>query len=273
MTTSVLTTDSTELRVPREWPMLRLANAELLKLRRRRGLMSLTALLTIVPMLIGFGITISLHLHDPAAHGPGGGIKNLAGALGILALLGSVAAVLLGATLGAGDVGAGVFRDLVITGRSRVALFAARIPAGLAVLAVFAATAFTVAALASMAFSGTLKTPTMALVAKSALWITVAIASSFLVALGVSSALGSRSMSIGILLGWQLALAKLLTALSFLGLTRQALLSTATDHYTPSRLGIDTTVSTTGLVAVTVIITWTTVALGLGAWRTATRDA
>ena len=34
---------------------------------------------------------------------------------------------------GTGDASAGVFRDLVVTGRSRLALFASRVPAALAV--------------------------------------------------------------------------------------------------------------------------------------------
>jgi len=273
VTTTTLTNDTVIEPPAREWRMARLVNAELLKLRRRRGLMAFTALLTIVPMLVGFSVTIFLHNHDPAGNGPAGGVTNFAGALGILSLLGGVAAVLVGATLGAGDLGAGVFRDLVITGRSRFALFMARIPAGLAILGVFAGSGFAVAALASATLSGSLKTPTIGLTASSALWIAITIVSSFLVALGISSTLNSRSMSIGILLGWQLGLAKLLTALSFLGLTRQALLPTATDHFTPNNLGIDTAVSTTGPVSLIVILTWSLAALGLGAWRTTTRDA
>ena len=72
--------------------------------------MAFAALPTIVPMLIGFGITIFLHIHDPAGKGPAGGVTNFGGALGVLSLLGGVAAVLIGATIGAGDVSAGVRR-------------------------------------------------------------------------------------------------------------------------------------------------------------------
>ena len=48
--------------------------------------------------------------------------------------MGPVAAVLIGAEAGAGDLAAGVFRDNVLTGRSRTALFLARIPAAVAVI-------------------------------------------------------------------------------------------------------------------------------------------
>ncbi len=39
---------------------------------------------------------------------------------------------MIGIDAGAGDLSAGVFRDLVVTGRSRLALFASRVPAALA---------------------------------------------------------------------------------------------------------------------------------------------
>src|SRR5690348_17212332 len=269
MTTTVLLTDPQAIAATREWPMLRLVGAELLKLRRRRGLMALTALLTVVPMILGYGIAAFLHVHDPVGNGPAGGVTNLVGGLGVLSLLGGVAAVLIGATLGAGDASAGVFRELVVTGRSRYALFAARIPAGLAVLTVFAGTGFALAALASVAFSGSLATPPRSIIANSAVWLTITILSSYLVALGVSSALTSPSMANVILPAWQLALSKLLMALTFLGPIRKALLSTSTEHFTPKQLGIATNVTTTGLVAAIAIVAWILGALALGAWRTA----
>ena len=57
---------------------------------------------------------------------PAGGIDNFTGSIELLTQIGVVAAILIGATAGAGDRGAGVFRELVVTGRSRLALFAAR---------------------------------------------------------------------------------------------------------------------------------------------------
>ena len=67
---------------------------------------------------------------------------------------GPLAAIMIGTDGGAGDLAAGVFRDLVVTGRSRVALFASRIPAAvgltwLVVLAGYALTLIGTYALAS----------------------------------------------------------------------------------------------------------------------------
>ena len=72
---------------------------------------------------------------DPAClesekYDPAGGIDNFSGSIELLTQIGVVAAILIGATVGAGDRGAGVFRELVVTGRSRLALFAARLPGG-----------------------------------------------------------------------------------------------------------------------------------------------
>jgi hypothetical protein len=66
----------------------RLIAAEILKLRRRHGLMAFAALLTVVPMLIGYSVTVFLHATDAAHHGPGGGIDNLSGSLDVLQTLG-----------------------------------------------------------------------------------------------------------------------------------------------------------------------------------------
>ena len=52
----------------------------------------------------------------------------------MLALSGSVVGVIVGATAGAADIEAGVFRDLVATGRSRLALFFARVPGAWAIV-------------------------------------------------------------------------------------------------------------------------------------------
>ena len=111
-------------------PTPRLVRAEVLKLRKRRGLVAITACLTVGAALVTCGILAILHWANPAHHGPAGGVVNLGHGLFVLGILGAVAATLVGATAGAGDLNAGIFRELVATGRSRRALFRARIPGG-----------------------------------------------------------------------------------------------------------------------------------------------
>ena len=58
---------------------------------------------------------------------------------GVLALLVVVAGIMVGSSLGTSDESSGVFRELVATGRPRLDLFAARVPAGLALVLLSAA--------------------------------------------------------------------------------------------------------------------------------------
>ena len=118
-------------RVPRR---PRLVSAELLKLRKRRGLVLSGLALTVLPMIVAYTVLLIVHAANPAKHGPAGGLQNLSDSMDVLTTLSGIAAILIGATLGAGDLSSGVFRELVVTGRSRLALFAARIPAGLALV-------------------------------------------------------------------------------------------------------------------------------------------
>src|SRR5262249_2953294 len=152
-------------------PFFPLVRAELLKLRRNRGILFTSAALTIGTMVVAFGVVEILHLANPAHHGPAGGVKNLGDSATTLALIGSVAAVLIGAAAGAGDLGSGVFRELVVTGRSRLALFAARIPGGLGLLVPLVVIAFGIEAAATVGLAGSLAAPSAALLAKTAVWI------------------------------------------------------------------------------------------------------
>ena len=106
----------------------RMIAAEVLKLVRRRGQMVVAAL-TVVAVAVGYAITWGYHLSDAVRYGPAGGSHNLEGAMWVIATVGGVAPSLIGTTAGVGDQSAGVFRELVVTGRSRLVLFACRTPA------------------------------------------------------------------------------------------------------------------------------------------------
>jgi hypothetical protein len=252
----------------------RLVNAELLKLRKRRGLVLVTLALTVLPIIIAYVALVTLHAAEPAEHGPAGGLENFSGSLYMLAQLGVVAAILIGATAGAGDIGSGVFRELVVTGRSRLALFAARLPAalGLTIAAVWAGFALT--ALASSVLAGALEAPGAALLVEGAGWLALVVALPLVLALGLSSALGSRSITIGIVLGLELAVMPALMQIRALGSLRELLPAAATDSLAPAALfDGDVVVPTSVSVAVVLASVWTVVPLAAGAWRTCKRDA
>jgi len=251
-----------------------LARADLLKLRRRRGLFWTVTVLTIVPMVIAYGVLAILHAANPDHHGPAGGVENLGHGMFVLTLLGGVAAILAGARAGADDVASGVFRELVVTGRSRLALFAARIPAGLAFLWTIAGAGFAVAAIGSTAFAGSLDAPSARVLLDTAAWLGLVSGLTLLLALGVSSAIGSRGTAIGIVLGWQIVAMPVLLEVKALGSAREGLLNAATGHLAPAAVFQDTRNIGMSLSAVAVVIAaWALIPLALGAWRTRRRDA
>ena len=251
-----------------------LVGAELLKLRKRRGLLISTLALTVIPMIVGYVVVLLMHASDPARHDAAGGLENFTGSLEMLGLLAGVAGILVGSTLGSGDLGAGVFRELVVTGRSRWSLFAARIPAGLMFLLPFVLAGFAVAAGASFAFADAAQTThSTALLVESAAWVGLAATTSMALALGVSAAFASRGTAIGILLAWQLAVAPLLVAIGALGGLREGILTAAVQRLRPETLGAELTVPMSLGVALAVAAAWVVVPLAVGGWRTATRDA
>jgi hypothetical protein len=248
---------------------MRLIRAELLKLRKRRGLVAAAAVVTIAPVAIGYTVLAILHASNPERYAPAGGIDNFTGSIELMTQIGVVAAILVGATAGAGDRGAGVFRELVVTGRSRLALFAARVPGGLALLLPPVAVSFAIAAVASVTLTGDGQSPVGgATIAETAGWVALTMVTAYALALGVSSAFGSRGTAIGILLGWQLAAAPILLTTGRLDeiLPNAALL--ALEPAEDAQL-----VTTSAPTAIAVLTLWTLVPLAAGAWRTRTADA
>ena len=120
-------------------PGVRLVRAEFIKLTRRRGLM-IAATVLITGAAIASAALPSAALPSaalPSAGLPGAVLTGAAGSALVLAVAGGAVAALLGVVAGAADAVAGVLPSLVTTGRSRVALFLARVPAGLALSAGF----------------------------------------------------------------------------------------------------------------------------------------
>ena len=115
------------------------------ELRRRRGLMATLVVVTVGIPGVYLAIRLILHAVAPHSYGPAGGYTQYVGLVaGVLYVFGFIVAATLGATAGSADLGEGVFRHHVITGRSRIALYLARIPAGLGIIVPLVATGFTI---------------------------------------------------------------------------------------------------------------------------------
>jgi hypothetical protein len=118
-----------------------------LELRKRRVLMVVAAVLTVGPPVLVLGLRIVFHAIDPAAYGPAGSPGFFGALANLMAEFGFIAAAAIGATVATSDLTDGLFRQLVITGRSRLALYLARIPVGLAIILPLVAIAFTLVCL------------------------------------------------------------------------------------------------------------------------------
>src|SRR5262249_20605466 len=85
----------------------RLVSAEFLKVRKRRGLAALTALLTVGAVVFTGGVMAGLHATNPAQYGPARGLGHLTNAPYIPSALGAGPARPVRWALGAGDADGG----------------------------------------------------------------------------------------------------------------------------------------------------------------------
>ena len=121
------------------WDLITTKNLEI---RKRRGLMITMVVLIIVPTVLFYGLRLIFHAVDPHGYGLAGSPQFFSQSTNLIDEFGFIAAAALGAAAGTTDLSDGMFRHLVITGRSRLALYLARIPAGLAITVPLVALAF-----------------------------------------------------------------------------------------------------------------------------------
>jgi hypothetical protein len=263
---------------------MRLVHAEFVKLNKRTGLVLRAVAITVGPALIMFAATEENR----------GGTRAFADQLGVVAALTIVAAILVGAILGTADETSGVFRELVVTGRSRFSLYAARMPAGLVLVLVVAAAGFAVVVASAAASAGppldlppmrlegkppgpihelSTYAPSAGLVARSGAWLALVAVTAFVLAFGVAAVVGSTAGSIATLLGLWLLVIPLIQNLDSLDWLRKLVVVEGLDRVMPVGLtdGFkELTISVGGAIAV--LLVWTAVPLAAGAWRTVTRD-
>jgi hypothetical protein len=247
----------------------RLINAEILKLRRRRGMLAIALLCTVGFVALAFGVTGIQHSGNPAKYDVAGGLKGMQDALPTIAVLVLIMGSIVGATAGTQDIESGVFRDLAATGRSRLALFGSRFTGALAVTLPIAALTAAVTVGAGLGLADGMATPDAGAIASATAMILGATVVATATGVGAAALVGSRGPVIGMLLGFFLAIQPLLAAMSFLGAGRKLVPSEAL-----ARIGDVSTGSVhIGLgLAVAVLAAWVAAALGAGAWRTRTRE-
>lgn len=250
--------------------------ADFLKLRKRRGTLIWALVLALAPLLIFFIVRAAQHSSSPLAHPAAGGVSGYTDALRLLAMFfGPLAAIMIGTDAGAGDVSAGVFRDLVVTGRSRVGLFASRVPAAVGLCWLVIGAGWALAVLGTFVFASGSPTPDAALLANGLGFALLSTGVVCAVAVGFASLTASRPAALTVLIGWHLVASPILANISSLGSSRNLVLSQAIGHFSPVNLGDrrGTTLTMSAGVALIVLVGWLLLFTVLGAWRTRTMDA
>ncbi len=251
---------------------MRLVNAEILKLVRRRGTMIWCLLLTVGSVIVTEAILLVLHAANSAKHGPAGGTTNLDHLVFVIGGLGTVASILLGAAAGTQDVSAGVFRDLVVTGRSRKTLFNVRYPGTLIVFLPMLAAAFGIALACCYGFASGLATPSGGTVGRYAAYLAGVTIVNIAVALGLAAFASSRVV-VGVLIAWVAIVAPLLQSITSLGSVRELSYVAAAISLLPDTADAGSRVPMSTSTAVAVFIGWVAAFLLAGRWWTERRSA
>jgi hypothetical protein len=126
-------------------PTVRMITTRFMELRKRRGLMIALVVVNIGIPTVFLVVRLIAHAVAPHSYGPAGGYSIYTSLVaGVMYVFGFIVAATLGCAAGSIDLTEGMFRHLVVTGRSRLALYFARIPAGLAIVVPLVAIGFTV---------------------------------------------------------------------------------------------------------------------------------
>jgi len=250
--------------------------ADFLKLRKKRSILIWALVLALAPIVIMFAVEAVQHASDPAKHEPAGGLHSFHDGLRLLGGLffGPLVAILIGVEAGTGDASAGVFRDLVVTGRSRVGLFFSRVPAALFMCWLLIVSAYIIVLIGTFVFAGGLATPDGAEVLNGFGFVLLATGVLCVVAVGFASLVTSKPGAIIALIAWQVIASPLISSIGSLGNVREIVLSQAISHFSPITLdGRATNLTLSDGAALLVLVGWLVVFLALGAWRTRTMDA
>lgn len=247
--------------------------AEFLKLRKKRGLLAWALLLAAGSVTVFFTWRGLWHASNPTGS-PAGGIDGFDHLLEIIGVfMGPLAAVLIGAEAGAGDSASGVFRDLVVTGRSRSALFGARIPGALMLCLPVIAVGYAIGVAGTFLLADGTPTPSTTMVLQGFGWALLVDGVVCVVAVGLASLTNSRPATITTLVGFELVASPLLLADSSLGSVRKALLDSSVLHLAPAISHGAPVIGESLFVVLLAMALWLIVSAGLGAWRTRTMDA
>jgi Reverse transcriptase (RNA-dependent DNA polymerase) len=213
-------------------------------------------------------------LHRHTGMPPIGGRQGFPRGLEIVGIfMGPLAAVLIGAEAGAGDSSAGVFRDLVVTGRSRVALFAVRVPGAVILCSLMVSAAYALLLGATFVLAGSSPLPSATTLIDGFLWSLLVDGVVCVVAVCLAAFTLSRPATITALIGLELVASPLLLQTPSLGAARKVLLDASVLKLSPALQHGAPILAESLAVTIGVMFAWVAITAGLGAWRTHRVDA
>jgi ABC-type transport system involved in multi-copper enzyme maturation permease subunit len=251
-------------------PDLRLIKADVLKLRRRRGMLLVCAGLTLGILLVAFVVITIQHGGNPAKTGPAGGLDGFTDILVTMSIMVFLVGAIVGATAGAQDLDSGVFRDLAATGRSRTALFLSRVAGAWVITGALALLTLGLDAAGAFVLADGTATPHAGDIAEGGAMLLASGALGAALAVGLAALVGSRGPVIAILLAAHLIFEPQLQGAGFLGDARQALPISAINRIGDQAGDLDYSLALGTSIAV--VLAWMAAALAAGAWRTRTRE-
>jgi hypothetical protein len=242
---------------------LTLIRMDVLKLRRRRGLMAIALLIAVGSVSIMFTVEAIRHGANPLHVGPAGGIRRFEDATDFLGTLAVVVAAMIGVTAGAGDAELGVLRDSLATGRSRLTLFASRaVAAVIATLAIMAA-ALVVVTVCSIALAGSAQVPSLSEIVQRDAAVLGFAASSTIVCTGIATFARSRGPVMASVIAFGVLISQVLLRVSFLGDVRDLLPLAAFERMAGDAI---TGLSVSLPVAIAVAVGWAVAGVLAGGW-------
>jgi hypothetical protein len=251
-------------------PNLRLIKAEVLKLRRRPGMLTVAFGLTLGLLALAYLVTTIQHGGNPGKYDAAGGLEGFEGSLEFLSMMGFIMAAIVGSTAGSQDIDSGVFRDLAATGRSRFALFLARVGGAWVIVGSILAISLAFNVAGAFVFADGTATPALGDIVEAVAMTLASGAVGAALAVGLAALFGSRGPVIGILIAAHLVFEPQLQGAGFLGDARQALPISAINRIGEVGSGLDYTLALG--TAIAVVLAWIAAALAAGAWRTKTRE-
>jgi hypothetical protein len=243
---------------------LKLVWSDVLKLRRRRGLIAIVLVIALVPLAVYFAVNAARHAADPLHVVPAGGVRRFGKSSDFLGgTLGFVIAAMLGVTAGAGDAELGVLRDLIATGRSRTALFLSRSVAAVPVTVAVLAAGLVLDTACSVALAGSAHVPSLSDIVRRDLSVLAFGALVTVFSAGVSAFVRARGPMMVSLITFGVLISQLLLPATVIGNLRAVLPLAEFERIAgTTTAGLHVSVA----VALGALVAWAAAALAAGNW-------